>query len=648
MRAPRVPAPEVRSPRAASHRNGPARHRWIVLGVITTVAVLAVLGWLAARQIRSPAQIAADAAPPPASQITVPVERRTLSTKVIVRGTVRYGGRRRVELGTSALEQGSDIITEPARLRANLEAGEVALAVDGRPVFVLPGVVSMHRDVRRGSRGPDVRQLELALSRLGHSPGPIDGLFDAATQGAVASFYIGRTFEPAGATDAQLEQLRTAQADAAAARDAHLQALDAIEQARRGAPPGEVEQARIDAATAVDQLRTAELGVPAAEARLDTARNLAAAAKGAGALAGSNNQRDQTAADAEVAVKQEAVAAAVDEARIAVLRRNEVSLDAPPSEREAAAAAVGAAEHAVARAQAELAASVVAAGAVRAGAPVAVRQARAEADNLAHDASLAAAELRRERRAVDDARRLVRLQNARVRALARPQDTKTLVAIVAAAADEARRTRAVVARLATQAEIHVPADEVVFLPQLPVRVDEVRARRGETINGPVMTVTSSDVIVESSLGVSDAELVRIGDPVTIEEQDLGIEGKGTVAALDRTPGTRKVDPNRFFMAVVPTTRMKAAVGASVKLTISIKSTEGAVLTVPVSALSVGGDGSSRVEVRGDGGTRLIPVATGLAAEGFVEVRPAGGEQLAKGDLVVVGANGGAQAPGAGP
>ena len=611
---------------------------------MSAVAVLAIAGWLAARQIRSPAQIASDAAPPPASDITVPVERRTLSTKVIVRGTVQFGGRHNVELGTSALEQGSDIVTEPARVRDKLEAGDVALAVDGRPVFVLPGVVSMHRDLRRGARGPDVEQLEPALAALGHSPGPVDGVFDAATQGAVASFYISRAFEPAGATNAELEQLRTAEADAATARDAYLQARDAIAQARRGAAPGEVEQARIDAATARQQLHDAQLGVPSAKTRLETATTLAAAAKGNAALAASNNRREQTAADADVVAKQEAVDQALDDARIAELRRNDVPLDAPISERQEAAAAVGAAQRAVVRAQAELAASVAATDAVRAGAPAAVRQARAEAVNLARDARLARAELRRARRAVVDARRMVTLQNARVRALARPQETNTLVAIADAAGDEARRTRAVVDRLATQSGIRVPADEVVFLPQLPVRVDEAKAQRGETIAGPVMTVTSSQVVVESSLSVSDAQLVRVGDPVTIEEEELGIKARGEVAVLDRTPGTHKVDPNRFFMLVVPTSRVEAAVGASVKLTIAIKSTEGAVLAVPLSAVSVGGDGRSRVEVRRGGGTRLVTVARGLTAEGLVEIKPARGERLGKGDLVVVGAADGGQPP----
>jgi hypothetical protein len=83
------------------------------------------------------------------------------------------------------------------------------------------------------------------------------------------------------------------------------------------------------------------------------------------------------------------------------------------------------------------------------------------------------------------------------------------------------------------------------------------------------------------------------------------------------------------------------VGASVKLTIAVKSTQQAVLVVPVTALSVGADGSSRLQVERPGGRmEYVTVEPGLAAQGLVEVRPIDGE-LKLGDLVVVGDRGGA-------
>src|SRR4051812_3480535 len=151
---------------------------------------LAVIGWAAASQIRSPAQVAADTAAPKPALITVPAVRRSLATEVIVRGTVRFGDPQAVVLGTSVIKTGSDIVTRPPLPRSNPGAGDVAMNVEGRPVFVLPGAVPMHRALRRGDHGPDVRQLERALARLGFHPGSLDGRYDSATAGAVSSFYL--------------------------------------------------------------------------------------------------------------------------------------------------------------------------------------------------------------------------------------------------------------------------------------------------------------------------------------------------------------------------------------------------------------------------------------------------------------------------
>jgi peptidoglycan hydrolase-like protein with peptidoglycan-binding domain len=599
---------------------------------------LALVGWLVGGQIRSPGQVAADTAPPPASPITVPVVRQTLSTEVVVRGTVRYGAPQGVVLGTSRIKQGSDIVTRPPRQKTELKAGEVVMNVDGRPVFVLPGAIPMHRDLHPGDRGPDVRQLERALVGLGFHPGAVDGVYDSRTEAAVSAFYLRQGWDPFGATDAQLEQLRSAEAAAAAARDAHLQAVNNIEQARRTITPGEVAQARIDSVTARETLDTRLLELASAEARLASARSAAGGSSSVPAQARAEVQRDQALADAEVANKRLAYNQAVDDQRIAGLKADEVPSDAPPSEREAAAASVRQSAENVRKAKAELDAAVAAANATRIAGKATLRKARAEADAAGRDARLAGAEVRRARLAVQTARRGVALAADKVRLLTRPVDTGTLRAIAATAAREERRTRDEVARVSRMAGIQVPANEILFFPTLPLRVDTVQARRGSTVTGTVMKVTNSRLAIDSQLSASDAKLVHSGDSVTIEEQDLGIKVHGTVTQVADTPGTHRVDPTRFYMVVTPTSGLLSLVGASVKLTIAVKSTQGEVLAVPVSALSVGGDGNSRIQVRRHGRTELITVIPGLAAEGLVEVRPAANSRLAPGDLVVVGSN----------
>ena len=77
------------------------------------------------------------------------------------------------------------------------------------------------------------------------------------------------------------------------------------------------------------------------------------------------------------------------------------------------------------------------------------------------------------------------------------------------------------------------------------------------------------------------------------------------------------------------------------MTLPIQSTGKAVLAVPIAAVSIAGDGSSRVEVEDTASkpTRFVTVIPGLAAEGYVEITPIAGQRLVEGDLVVVGTQG---------
>jgi hypothetical protein len=200
---------------------------------------------------------------------------------------------------------------------------------------------------------------------------------------------------------------------------------------------------------------------------------------------------------------------------------------------------------------------------------------------------------------------------------------------------------------ATKLGIQVPVDEVLFFPTLPLRVTEVKRAQGEEVVGPVMTVTSSRLVIDSALSPGDAKLVRQGAPVTIRVPDLGVDATGTVTQVATSPGTNGVDPQRFYMEVTPTGIADSLVGASVVQTIIVQSTEGEVLTVPVAALSVAADGSTRVQVQRPGGPPVsVAVTPGLTAKGLVGVTPVQGG-LAPGDFVVVGTEGGGTGPGKG-
>ena len=211
-----------------------------------------------------------------------------------------------------------------------------------------------------------------------------------------------------------------------------------------------------------------------------------------------------------------------------------------------------------------------------------------------------------------------------------------------AAVGAAKLTNETVGRLAAdldiaqrKAGVQVPADEIVFLPAVPVRVEQIKVVVGDTASGPVMTVTNNQLAIDSSLPLDEARLVKPGMAVAIDEPALGIKATGVVQRVADTPGTDGVDGYHIYFEILVHETPTALAGFSLRLTIPIESTQGAVTAVPVSALSLAADGTSRVQVDNNGALEFIVVEPGLSADGFVEVTPVDGT-LAPGQLVVVG------------
>jgi peptidoglycan hydrolase-like protein with peptidoglycan-binding domain len=203
------------------------------------------------------------------------------------------------------------------------------------------------------------------------------------------------------------------------------------------------------------------------------------------------------------------------------------------------------------------------------------------------------------------------------------------------AADRADRDAADLDIAKRKLGVQVPADEIVFIRTLPVRVEEVTALVGHEARGPVMSVTDNQLVIDSSLPLDAAPLVKPGMPVAIDEQALAINATGVVSRVADTPGTRGVDGYHIYFEVRVEKTPTRLEGFSLRLTIPIESTKGVVTVVPLSALSLAADGTSRVQVQRDGTLKYIVVKPGLSADGFVEVTPVEGT-LAAGQLVVVG------------
>jgi hypothetical protein len=185
------------------------------------------------------------------------------------------------------------------------------------------------------------------------------------------------------------------------------------------------------------------------------------------------------------------------------------------------------------------------------------------------------------------------------------------------------------------AGIKVPLDEIVFLPALPVRVERLDVAVGDTASGPILVVTNNQLVLDSSLPLEEAPLVKAEMPVAIDEPDLGIKATGVVSRVAAAPGTDGVDGFHVYFETIVEEAPSSLEGFSLRLTIPVQTTGDAVLVVPVSALSLSADGTSQVQVVRDGALELLQVEPGLSADGFVAVTPIGGT-LEPDQLVVIG------------
>ena len=186
-----------------------------------------------------------------------------------------------------------------------------------------------------------------------------------------------------------------------------------------------------------------------------------------------------------------------------------------------------------------------------------------------------------------------------------------------------------------KADSPLPIDEIVFIPAFPVRVEEIKAEIGDAASGPVIVVTNNQLAIDSSLPLAEAPLVKPGMAVAIDEPDLGLQATGVVSRVADTPGTDGVDGYHIYFETLVDETPVTLEGFSLRLTIPVESTGGAVTVVPISALFLAADGTSRVQVDNNGTLEFIVVEPGLSADGFVAVTPVDGT-LSAGQLVLVG------------
>ncbi|MGZ0149890.1 peptidoglycan-binding protein [Kribbella sp. WER1] len=212
----------------------PKSRRRVLVGVAGVAVVSLGIGVAAGSRISSPEDAAAKTAPPAASQITVPVAKKLLSSKVVGRGDASFDGAVNIRVETAGLTTPPIVTGKVPTVGSTITEGKALLEITGRPVIGLAGVLPMYRTLSPGSKGPDVLQLEQTLERLGYDPGTVDDEYTLSTSAAVEKLYENAGYDaPAPEdrltqavdqakkqVDAAKKQLRQAQSQLKAAKDA--------------------------------------------------------------------------------------------------------------------------------------------------------------------------------------------------------------------------------------------------------------------------------------------------------------------------------------------------------------------------------------------------------------------------------------------
>ncbi|GAB3766267.1 peptidoglycan-binding protein [Microlunatus parietis] len=252
--------------------------RRLVAAVSLTAVLAAGGGFVAAQFLKSPADRAAELAPPSAGPVTVPVIKGPLTSTVVTRGDVGFNDTTKITIAPGS--GGAGVITgKVPKVGTMIDEGMVILEVSGRPVIALAGSTPNYRTLQPGSEGADVKQLQRALERLGYDPGEADGTYDSDTADAVAELYRDLGYEPpepagdkAAAEKSAKERLASAKAKLTSAKKTFAEIKKGPKRSERLSAEGQVDQARAQLAKAKQQQPKDEAAIDAAENQLAIAK----------------------------------------------------------------------------------------------------------------------------------------------------------------------------------------------------------------------------------------------------------------------------------------------------------------------------------------------------------------------------------------
>lgn len=113
---------------------------------------------------------------PPATAL---VTRSDLAQQDTVTGSLGYGDKQPLTSGASGT------VTWLPKLGATIKQGQNALKADGRPIPLIHGDTPLYRELRAGTKGPDVAEVERALAALGYTGFTADEEYSDKTAAAV-------------------------------------------------------------------------------------------------------------------------------------------------------------------------------------------------------------------------------------------------------------------------------------------------------------------------------------------------------------------------------------------------------------------------------------------------------------------------------
>lgn len=553
---------------------------------------MAIIGFVAGHFIISPSELASRSQAPDASLISVPVEYRQISSNLNLSGDISFSQEQEISAPTQvSTSTDPQIVLSVATQDQVINEGDVVADVSSRPVIVLQGELKSYRTMTFGSKGFDVAQLDTALSRLGLLSGKPNDVFDAATGAGVVSLYKKVGYEVTGPTSEEQTQLRDAQKEVSAAQLGYSSAVADISTSK-------VNEAKNDVAAA--QSSYDEAVAKANTDNTQAAQDLTSAQSVVTQITADKNYKQGLLTTAQGGI-------------------NPYNNLAPSTPDEAA-------ELGQIVSSLTLEVNDLTAKLAQANGDVAVKQSNITSTSISGTSSISRARIE-----LTNAQNKLRDTLAKAANSSKDPDVK-------AALDRLDNANKALADLSSKTGVKIQSGEIVFLNEVPAKVNSVTATRGQSAEGPLLSVSSSTIAVKTSVAKGDKKYVSVGQKAEIIIENNSKKVDGTVLTIADSTGTDGAGEDRYAVTIEPQLQDDQDTGSSVKVAIPVKTTEGKVLAVPLAAVSVDGDGRPRVQVVDDAKKRkshFVSVETGLRAQGYVEIKD--NSKISKKDKVVVGA-----------